>query len=1265
MLNKTEQSISAGPGSNNNLAGRDNNITNIHFAGPRDLIDDHIKKKISRLVKCRFYVEYELKTEALQLSRRVSEGDLKGGSDEAMSLALAWCSRILAYSHELGRAEKYIELAKTINYSPEVKIAEAFVASGKGDKAAALQVLASINSGASHTAGLIIVKHHDGAESALKWMEQVCRTADHLDSDGKGYLLSNQLQLGFWDAAAQTVASLSPDDFERTPTLHHLSGLASLIQAVPFEFRSAILIHVPLNARDFPLAASAMEARQTARKHFLDGAAIAHQLGCLLAAEMDDEYALWLELHELNMSSSALSRLKDKLCAPATALRYVRYAIQFGLKTDIAAIEKDIEKSMAINGSITIDAALTRYELIHMKLTPEEAANYIERYYGQLVAHIEGKLIRRTHIRLLIHAGMTEKAKEVLAQWIEDGLDTQEKSQLQRDISDASAVDTVESYKDQFEATGSLGDLFRLVTELEAHQRWKDLCSYSRLLFDKTHSLDHAELLANALIKLNRSAELVEFLRTNEYLLSQSNNLQNVYAWGLYYEGSFTDSRAALERLGAEESNQSYRALLINLAIRTGDWASLTSYIAKEYEEIGSRTAYELLSAGKLALNLKLPQAKNLVFEAAAKAGDDSAILADAYFTAISAGWEEDQRVFEWLERAAFLSDNDGPLRRMSLKELLDLNPEWDQRKTQILDLLAQAKSPLFLAAQSLKRTLIDLTLFPALSNSGETDPRRRNAVLAYSGKRFTYPFDLSGKAVGLDATALLTLGFLDLLEVAFDVFEAIHIPHSTLAWLFMERQRAVFHQPSQIAKARTVRDCLATSKLERFNPSTAADSKLSEQVGKELAAFIAEAEYSRDKSNTQHIVVRPAPVYRLSSLIEEEVDLTQHAPVLSSCLSVVDKLRRKGVITTNEEQNARAYLDLQEQQWPNQPSIDDGATLYLDDLAISYFLDIKLLGKIKNAGLTVVVSPSKISDSDALISYESVSKDARNVIERIRASLNSHLVNGKVKVGRMLASDKFDQQSIQEHPSVGIFDLAGDCDALIIDDRFLNQHSCIDSDGKKTLILTSLDLVDALVAAGSINNDDRIEHRTRLRQAGYVFISVDQNELKKCLLESDVVEGRVIETAELKAIRESVLKVRMSGFLQLPEEEAWLSRALEAFVHVLRGLWIDVPDYSEIITRSNWLVNLINIRGWAHCLVPDSVDYVIQRGPAAFIDLLLTPPTDASQTVLDAYWKWLEKTFLEPIKEQFPEQYSQIVDYHRRLIGEMADRQHSEDMDT
>jgi hypothetical protein len=268
------------------------------------------------------------------------------------------------------------------------------------------------------------------------------------------------------------------------------------------------------------------------------------------------------------------------------------------------------------------------------------------------------------------------------------------------------------------------------------------------------------------------------------------------------------------------------------------------------------------------------------------------------------------------------------------------------------------------------------------------------------------------------------------------------------------------------------------------------------------------------------------------------------------------------------------------------------------------------------------------------------------------------------VKVGRRLASGEYNQQSVQEHPSVGIFALAGNCDALIIDDRFHNHHSFIGSDEMKTPILTSLDLIDALVAAGAINHEDRIEHRFSLRKAGHVFIPVDRDELEKCLQESPVAHEKVRKNAELKAIRESFLKIRMSGHLQLPKEAAWLDGALRTFVHVLKSLWVDTSDFGEITARSNWLADLIDIRGWAHCLVPDSAEYVIQRGPAAFVEFLFSPPTDANQTVLDAYWQWIEERFLEPIQEQFPEQYNQIVDSLRRFIGEMADRQHTEEID-
>ena len=85
---------------------------------------------------------------------------------------------------------------------------------------------------------------------------------------------------------------------------------------------------------------------------------------------------------------------------------------------------------------------------------------------------------------------------------------------------------------------------------------------------------------------------------------------------------------------------------------------------------------------------------------------------------------------------------------------------------------------------------------------------------------------------------------------------------------------------------------------------------------------------------------------------MEEEVDLTAHETVLSSCQAIVDKLRQKGQITANEAQKARAYLQLHEKPWPNQPDIADGAILYLSDLAIAYFLHLGDTGKATHRGL-------------------------------------------------------------------------------------------------------------------------------------------------------------------------------------------------------------------------------------------------------------------------------------------------------------------------
>jgi hypothetical protein len=1229
---------------------------------PTALVDQKIDDEVDLLRKSRFFGEFDGVRSSLMLGRRLIEGELSGGTDEVRGRALAWCARLLSPTEELNRAEEYLRLAKSLGTGAAMDIAEAFITSQKGDKSAALNALAGIGTPASRSAALMVVAHHEGAKGALDWLKSAGIEATDLDAEGKYFLLTRQLELAQWESARATLDVLSDQDLDQAPALHRIMAITYLLTTVPIELRDVVLKQFPFEAVTFPLAsdAAAIDARRAAHRHFSDAAEVARRLNCPNAAKVDDEYALWLELRDPEGFRQGREKLENKLRDPASALCVVHLGLQFGIKLDLEAVERDIERQIAIHGGMTLEAAFARFALAINQKTPEDAANYIARYHDELAKHIDTRLLRRRQIEMLAQAGLVQRASECLDDLIEEGISGAEEGRLRCIIAEAEGTDPVEARKEQFRNTNSLEDLVNLVNELGARKRWDDACQYAEILFERTRSVQDAERLAAALSNSQKTDRLVEFINDNSGLLVQSKKLQMFYPWALYHEGALLEARVELEKLNDERENPNYRALQVNLGIALGDWSSLASFVASEYQERDKRSPLDLMHAAQLALHLNSPNAKELIYAAAAKGSDDAGVLASAYFLASRAGWESDVEVWQWLHKAAELSGDDGPIQKMALKDILNWKPEWDRRESETWQLLSRGEIPMFLAAKSLNRSLIDLMLFPALANLSESDPRRRGAISAYSGKRQPTPVDTAG-TVGMDATALLTLSVLNLLDKVFDAFDTVYVPHSTLAWLFEEKQKAAFHQPSRIRDAHQVRNLIATGVLERFFPSTVADSELAAQVGDELALLIAEAEVVRDDDNTQRIVVRSSPVHRVGSLMEEEADLTEHAAVMSSCLPIVEKLRQKGQITAEEERRARAYLQLNEKPWPDQPEIADGAVLYLDDLAITYFLHLGILEKLQAAGLTPIASPREVSEANALIAYENISGKVNEAIERIRSAVSSRIESGKVKVDRQRNAGEPEEQLISEHPTVGVIALAKHCDAIISDDRFLNQHPSVDDGRGQALLFSTLDLLDALTSVGSISPDDRLEYRTLLRRAGYFVVSISDDELIRHLNVSTVKDGRVIETAELKAIRENLLQVRMSDWLQIPKEAPWLDTTLKVLIRVLKSLWRDGADLSSITARSNWILNQVDVRGWAHSLGLENGDKFIKVGRGAYVSMLVTPPSDAPQQVKDQYWDWVEERILTPIKEQFPDLYASIVERQRRHIAEMADMEPTE----
>ncbi|MEJ1418924.1 MAG: HNH endonuclease [Candidatus Sedimenticola sp. (ex Thyasira tokunagai)] len=1224
---------------------------------PKELVDNEIIKRISNIRRARFFKGFSTSEHSIRLAETIQRGEFEGGSYDVKSGALAWCARFLSIDKDHSKSDELLNLARQLGNGPEIIVAEAFRISADGDLGGALNKLANVTSSNARSAAFIIVNNQKDATSAIDWLSKSRLTFPDLDADGKFFLITKHLELCHWDVSLEYANALHEEDYQEAPVLFHAAAMAQLVQAIPNQLKTFVLQQVPFEASSFPLASDqvSIQVQRKAQELFSKCASEAQELGCIDAAKIADDYALWLELRDPEGLSSGLEKLRLSMRDSAHSLRRLHFALQFGLKLDLDAVEREIEKRSALSGGESSDAAMARFSLAFTQGSPKAIADYIDRHRTQLHKYLEKKSIIRIEIEMLVQARLLQRAEERLIALTNDEISEEDQSHLRRIIEQSTRADPIEACKAQYESSDQLNDLANLVNLLEEQNDWPQLCHFGALLFDKTRSLLDAERLAKALSSADRYRDLSGLLRKYPEFLDQSDMLQTIWSWALYREGALVESAAVLEKLRARRDYPSDRVLKVNLAIASGAWDDLLPHVEEEWANREEREAGDLMQVAQLAQLAGSPRAKELVYSVATKGANDASILVAAYSLATSAGWEDEEAVVQWLHNAAKLSGDSGPIQRMSTKDILDQAPEWNRRENETWKNLSDGNIPIFGAAKLLNRSLIDIFLLPALANPSEQDPRRRAIVPAYSGVR--QPLPCNYQVVALDATTLLTLGVLGLLKKVSNMFESIVIPHSTLGWLFEEKQQVLFHQPSRIINASALRHLLAIGSLKTFIGSTEIDADLATKIGGELASLIAEAQAGSGGDEKQRLVIRSSPVHCVGSLMEEEADLSPYHSHLCSCLGVVNKLKQKGQLTATEEHRARSYLSLHEKEWPHPLEISDSAVLYLDGLSVTYLQHTGLLKKLRPAGLEAYVSTRKIEEGNALLRYEQLTSEVSEVIEVIRKFLADAIQVGTVKVGRTPLFDDAEESTMLRHPTFASIDLAEDVEAIIVDDRFLNQHGNIDSESGHTPILTTLDLMDALYSKGDINLGQMLDYRTRLRRSTYLFVPVTSGELEHHLSAAPVVNGRLVETAELKIIRENIQRIRMSRFLQLPREAPWLDGLMQTFSHELKSQWCPEVDEVTAGARSEWLLEFLDVRGWSHCFAGVNSENIAVHGRGAQIMSLLLAPSDISTEIKGKYWEWIEEHVLTKVQEGDPSLYSWIINRAQELISSAAER--------
>jgi hypothetical protein len=174
---------------------------------------------------------------------------------------------------------------------------------------------------------------------------------------------------------------------------------------------------------------------------------------------------------------------------------------------------------------------------------------------------------------------------------------------------------------------------------------------------------------------------------------------------------------------------------------------------------------------------------------------------------------------------------------------------------------------------------------------------------------------------------------------------------------------------------------------------------------------------------------------------------------------------------------------------------------------------------------------------------------------------------------------------------------------------------------------------------------------RTHLRRAGFQLIPVREDELLHHLARAAISQNALVETAELRAVRESLLRVRMSKMLHIPLEAPWLQQSTNAIAKAVKRLWQIYSETKDAAVRGQWLVDLLDLRGFAASAVPGNKRTFAQYAQASQILLPLTTSLNVPGSVRDSYLAWIDEAILKDIKTGQPEVFSWLVERARELI--------------
>jgi hypothetical protein len=1142
---------------------------NALFAREPAVVDRYVQEShtqeasrvLARILRRRGMIPEETRVEIALLAGRVADGDLQYATSTVHAQILYWAARLHASATTIEQARAFHQ--RLLRYAPPsgMAILEALFLESGGDSEGALRTLRDIENPDARWCMLAIRHRSGGRDGALAWFDARPdrERPDLLAGIGWRHLAISLAEAGRWQDATACLARVR-HLWEECPDLPIIEGRLSVAFLLAPELRQHVFGPVIYFQGLRTLEGVEPDRHRAAASDCFDHAQeLWHDLHPPQAMEARN-WSLWLRLTHPDpmISAAAQVEIVRSMSDGESILRVLPLARARNIPFDTDLASQYLAQRSQLGG-LDDDERRAEFVLNQLRLAPGDFLGYLDREADRLRPLMPADLLTAARIEALAADGQATRAKALL-QEAGGAFDEDDTRRIEVRIAQAEGEDPRQRLEDLYYRTRELLDLTNLIGHLFQVSDWPALRPLLAELVRREPTRANAQNLVACMVRAGQAApgEVLQFLEANPDLVARAPELQSAKAWSLFGAGHLAEADLLNAQLLAQRRDDADLDLDINIALAAGQWERFPGIVEREWPQRDQHTPGTLMRLAAIAAQVEVTAARawDLAKLAVQRNDGDPLLLMSALWLRYRLGHDDDHDTASWLQEAVALSSEDGPLRVADLATLVrDLLPAQRDHQRAVEEAWLRGEIPLHIAASQLNIPLSQLLISAPRINSGSQDGRSQTLLPIISEHR--QPQSIQPEwTVGLDIATLFVLAHLGLLEKVLDSLSGACLAPETLLLILNEHNQVRHHQPARVKAAETLREMLDQHKLRDAESPEGDLQDLAAEVGHDLAQLLVAARASGG------MVVRPLPIYRPRSFMQEPAVLGDDELLICSTVDFELALFQRGDVDEASHHRAHRYLLTQDR--PGNKATDSSLLnrpLYLDDLAVTYLQHAGLLQAMVAAGLDLRVHPSLREDTVRRIEGARHGEQLAATIDQVRGTLRAGIETGKIKIlPRRHSLGAWQLPGAAPPTIVQFLDDTGACDAVCIDDRFVNRNLLLtDSQGRTVPVLCVLDLLRFLVTRGALTASEHASTLHQLRHSGSIFLPVTPEDLGKLAATARWSEpGDLLESAELRVLRQSLARIRSIPPLHESARLLLARRLFEASIVAIRQLWQD-----------------------------------------------------------------------------------------------------------